>query len=181
MIHELLDHRDFSYGLQCIAERHWIQVIKAGRMLLTPMLIELSWSRASWDLNRNKQWDTSSFVRDILLWNHGFTLVPGSSKLLYHCNTEEWTREILSWLSWSDLGISVISLLRVFIMCIYYQYLFLGTHCKLYATPTNCTTIPFLKGDIRAGEMAQQVRALALLPQEHSSIPSNHMCAHMCL
>jgi hypothetical protein len=32
-----------------------------------------------------------------------------------------------------------------------------------------------------AGEMAQQLRTLAALPEVLSSIPSNHMVAHNCL
>jgi hypothetical protein len=31
---------------------------------------------------------------------------------------------------------------------------------------------------VRAGEMAQQLRALTALPEVLSSIPSNHMVAH---
>jgi hypothetical protein len=34
------------------------------------------------------------------------------------------------------------------------------------------------KDVVRAGEMAQQLRALAALPEDQSSIPSNHMVAH---
>lgn len=33
----------------------------------------------------------------------------------------------------------------------------------------------------RAGEMAQQLRALAVLPEDSGSIPSTHMAAHACL
>jgi hypothetical protein len=35
-----------------------------------------------------------------------------------------------------------------------------------------------LRKKIWAGEMAQQLRALAVLPEILSSIPSNHMVAH---
>jgi hypothetical protein len=37
------------------------------------------------------------------------------------------------------------------------------------------------KTDIRAGEMAQRLRALTALPEVLSLIPSNHMVAHNCL
>ena len=33
----------------------------------------------------------------------------------------------------------------------------------------------------RAGEMAQGLRALAALPEDPGSIPSNHMPAHICM
>jgi hypothetical protein len=38
-----------------------------------------------------------------------------------------------------------------------------------------------LENSLRAGEMAQQLRALVALPEGLSSIPSTHMAAHNCL
>jgi hypothetical protein len=38
-----------------------------------------------------------------------------------------------------------------------------------------------LSTNCRAGEMAQQLRALAALPEVPGSIPSIHMVAHSCL
>jgi hypothetical protein len=34
---------------------------------------------------------------------------------------------------------------------------------------------------VRAGEMTQRLRALAVLPEDSGSIPSTHMATHSCL
>ena len=41
-----------------------------------------------------------------------------------------------------------------------------------------CVCVCDIKVEMGAGEMAQQLRALAVLPEVLSSIPSNHMVAH---
>jgi hypothetical protein len=45
------------------------------------------------------------------------------------------------------------------------------------STPT-CVTFPAKENKNRAGEMAQGLRALTVLPEDLSSNPSNHMVAH---
>ena len=45
-------------------------------------------------------------------------------------------------------------------------------------TTSKALNFKNLRNLFRAGEMAQQLRALTVLPKVLSSIPSNHMVAH---
>jgi hypothetical protein len=59
------------------------------------------------------------------------------------------------------------------------QVLYFGTHVTVLNEKKR-THFCLFKEPIypRAGEMAQQLRALIALPEVLSSIPSNHMMAH---
>jgi hypothetical protein len=46
--------------------------------------------------------------------------------------------------------------------------------CEHVCVPCKCSS----KSDFRAGEMAQRLRALTVLPEVQSSNSSNHMVAH---
>jgi hypothetical protein len=51
-------------------------------------------------------------------------------------------------------------------------------HCEQYPSTTKQTKKKKKKISKGAGDMAQQLRALTVLPEVLSSIPSNHMVAH---
>jgi hypothetical protein len=48
----------------------------------------------------------------------------------------------------------------------------------LFLTSMGLGLFIYIKGCLRAGEMAQWLRALTALPEVLSSIPSNHMVVH---
>jgi len=54
------------------------------------------------------------------------------------------------------------------------------THTHTHS-PFSVNKITFKNVVTGAGEMAQWIRALAVLPEDPSSIPSNHMVAHNSL